>query len=203
MTEIALRPVHLPARATRPTRPILVLVGLASLVGMRWLATQRSLSDNVGVGVLFGFGLLILAIAAGWRPGLMRRADMAPALFVGLGGATLLVLMAVATSTPATHWTPAASFWPWVAVTVLVATTQELILRGVVFHGLAAKFGLLGAVVATSLIFALMHVPAYGWRAVPLDLGVGLMLGGLRVLTGGAAAPAIAHVFADLATWWV
>ena len=49
----------------------------------------------------------------------------------------------------------------------------------------------------------MLHVPLYGWHVVPLDLGVGLFLGGLRLLTGGAVAPAVAHTVADLATWWI
>jgi hypothetical protein len=59
------------------------------------------------------------------------------------------------------------------------------------------------AVVATSLVFALIHVPLYGWHVVPLDLGVGLLLGGLRLVTGGVTAPAAAHTIADVATWWL
>ena len=55
----------------------------------------------------------------------------------------------------------------------------------------------------TAVLFALMHVPLYGWHVVPLDLGVGLWLAGLRLATGGVAAPAIAHTVADLATWWL
>ena len=61
----------------------------------------------------------------------------------------------------------------------------------------------LGAVLVTSVVFALMHVPLYGWHVVPLDLGVGLWLAGLRLATGGIAAPAVAHTIADLATWWL
>jgi membrane protease YdiL (CAAX protease family) len=53
------------------------------------------------------------------------------------------------------------------------------------------------------VVFALMHVPLYGWHVVPLDLAVGLALGGLRVATRGVAAPAVAHAVADLATWWL
>jgi len=48
-----------------------------------------------------------------------------------------------------------------------------------------------------------MHVPLYGWHVVPLDLGVGIFLGGLRLAGGGWAGPAIAHAVADLATWWL
>jgi hypothetical protein len=46
-------------------------------------------------------------------------------------------------------------------------------------------------------------VPLYGWGAVPLDLAVGVWLGGLRLVTGGWAAPAVAHTFADLAAGWL
>ena len=59
------------------------------------------------------------------------------------------------------------------------------------------------AVIVTAVLFAMMHVPLYGWHVVPLDLGVGLWLAGLRLATGGVAAPAIAHTVADLATWWL
>jgi len=59
------------------------------------------------------------------------------------------------------------------------------------------------ALVVTSVAFALMHVPNYGTPAIPLDLGVGLLLGGLRLLSGGPGAPAIAHAVADLAAWFL
>ena len=59
------------------------------------------------------------------------------------------------------------------------------------------------AVAFTTIAFALLHVPLYGWHVVPLDLGVGLGFAGLRLLTKGIAAPAAAHAVADLATWWL
>ena len=71
------------------------------------------------------------------------------------------------------------------------------------FDELDARLGAIAAVFATSVLFALMHVPLYGWHVVPLDLGVGLWLAGLRLATGGIAAPAMAHTIADLATWWL
>ena len=49
----------------------------------------------------------------------------------------------------------------------------------------------------------LLHVPLYGWGSLPLDLAVGVFLGVLRALTGSLAAPAAAHVLADLAGWWL
>jgi len=46
-------------------------------------------------------------------------------------------------------------------------------------------------------------VPLYGWHVLPLDLAVGVVLGGLRQATGTAAAPAITHVLADVAGWFL
>ncbi|MCU1587768.1 MAG: hypothetical protein JWN31_1261, partial [Frankiales bacterium] len=38
---------------------------------------------------------------------------------------------------------------------------------------------------------------------LPLDLAVGLVLGGLRQQTGTPAAPAVTHVGADFAGWFL
>jgi hypothetical protein len=122
---------------------------------------------------------------------------------VALGVAGGAVLAATALVGPHPSWAPILAgsfpFWPWAAATVLVAAAEEALLRGALFDELLARHGVLVAVAATSLVFALLHVPVYGWSAVPLDLGVGLLLGGLRLVSGGVAAPAIAHALADLA----
>jgi hypothetical protein len=55
----------------------------------------------------------------------------------------------------------------------------------------------------TTAAFGLMHVPLYGWSVLPLDLAAGLWLGGLRVASGGATAPAVAHTIADLVAQWL
>ena len=104
---------------------------------------------------------------------------------------------------PAGLGRPAAPFVPWALVITLVAVAEEIVLRGVLFRRLRAAGGTAIAVLATAILFALMHVPLYGWHVVPLDLGVGLVLGGLRVVTRTVAAPAAAHAVADLATWWL
>ena len=62
---------------------------------------------------------------------------------------------------------------------------------------------LLRAGLLLAVCFALLHVPLYGWHVVPLDLAVGLVLGGLRHGTGTAAAPAVTHVGADLVGWFL
>jgi membrane protease YdiL (CAAX protease family) len=98
---------------------------------------------------------------------------------------------------------PAAPFVPWAVIIVLVAVAEEAILRGRLFDAIRRAGGVGIALAITTTAFALMHVPLYGWHVVPLDLAVGLALGGLRVATGGIAAPAAAHAIADLATWWL
>jgi membrane protease YdiL (CAAX protease family) len=61
--------------------------------------------------------------------------------------------------------------------------------------------GLAAAIAAVA--FAALHVPLSGWVAVPLDLAVGVWLGGLRLRSGGAGAPALTHTLADVASWWL
>ena len=64
-------------------------------------------------------------------------------------------------------------------------------LRGVLFDRLRGSRGLVAAVAATTIAFAVMHVPAYGWHVVPLDLAVGLGFAGLRLSTRTVLAPAV------------
>ena len=148
----------------------------------------------------FGLGLLVTALLGGWRPERVRVSSLA----VGAAGGLVLVGLALATrSGPVAALAPAAAFGPWVVATILVATAEELILRGVLFGAFDRRLGVSWAVAITAVLFAVMHVPLYGWHVVPLDLGVGLWLGGLRLASGGVAAPAVAHGLADLATWWL
>lgn len=194
MTTIALR---LPIRAGRPA---IIVAGLAAAVGLRWEATLHGVAGAVAVGLVFGLGLLVVGLAGGWRPARVRPS----ALVFGAAGGAVLVILAIVTRPAQLPWlAPAAAFVPWVSVTILVASTEEIVLRGALFDELDARLGAIAAVFATSVLFALMHVPLYGWHVVPLDLGVGLWLAGLRLATGGIAAPAMAHTIADLATWWL
>jgi membrane protease YdiL (CAAX protease family) len=195
MTAIALlRP------PSRILGPAIIVGGLTGIVGLRWAATVSALGDALTIGLAFGVCLLAVAIIGGWRP------VVEPVSSVGIGaaGGAVLVLFAVLTrSGELPSLAPAAAFAPWASVTVLVATAEELVLRGALFDKLDQNVGAIAAVLVTSVAFAIMHVPLYGWHVVPLDLGVGLWLGGLRLATGGVAAPVTAHVMADLATWWL
>ena len=178
-----------------------ITLGLAVVVGARWAATVAGASPYL-VGALFGLAFLVLARAGG-----MRVSVPAPsAWLIGLAGSVVLVVLAIGASSLAgqpLRAVPKTDFALWAVITIVVASAEELVLRGALFNALRDSGGLLVAVVVTSAAFALMHVPLYGWHVVPLDLGVGVFLAGLRVASGSVAAPAVAHVVADLATWWV
>ena len=202
MTALGIRPLAPAGQAG------LLVAGLAAVVGARWAATVDGVAGSLTVGLIFGAALLALA-ALSSRPAIERNLPAAAA--IGGGGGLVLVAIALiarlsASSSPIPPGLfagPVALFVPWVAITVVVATAEELVLRGALFRAVEASGGLMAAIVLTTLAFALMHVPLYGWRVVPLDLGVGLWLAGLRLLSGGVVAPAIAHAMADLAAWWL
>lgn len=213
MSSVAARlPIHDGLGIGAILAPASVVVALAGVVAARWAATRAGL-DALAVGASFGLALVMLAALAGTRTRHTRTDTttrrIARPLAIGLVAG--LAVVAVAELGPiltgATTITglgrPASPFLPWAVITVLVAAAEEAVLRGVLFERVERLGGVGGALIVTTIAFALLHVPLYGWHVVPLDLGVGLLLGGLRVVTRSVVAPAAAHVVADLATWWL
>jgi membrane protease YdiL (CAAX protease family) len=188
---------------------VLLTAALGGVVLLRWVAARQAPGEGLLVGLAFGGMLLVVALAAGWRPTAGRsigRIGVGTLAVIGAGLAVGLVLVALALligrdQLPVLR--PTVPFLPWLAVTGLVATAEEVALRGALFDATERIGGPAAAILVTSLAFAIMHVPFYGPHVLLLDLGVGLALGGLRLLTGGVRAPAVAHVVADLATWWI
>jgi membrane protease YdiL (CAAX protease family) len=207
------------AGAVRVPRAAALLGGIATAALLRAAINGHDATSAFIAGGLFGAALIALAWVGGWRPmsrsarGAGRAGRAGRAAAIGLaGGLVLVALPAVARSGPAVPIGMGPEPWPiWAAITVLVAAGEEVVLRGVLFDAVGSgfgsrfgpRFGSIVAVAITSLAFALLHVPLYGWAVVPLDLAVGIWLAGLRLATGGAAAPAVAHAIADLATWWL
>jgi membrane protease YdiL (CAAX protease family) len=192
--------------------PLAIALGLGAIVGARLFAFRAGL-DPLLVGAAFGGALAALALR-GREPGARGARGWLPAPAVGsimVGVAVGLALVAFAVIGPALGGVltapglgrPAAPFLPWALITLLVAAAEEGVLRGVLLDRLEHVAGLAPAIALTTLAFALMHVPLYGWHVVPLDLAVGLVLAGLRISTRGLAAPIAAHAVADLATWWL
>jgi CAAX protease family protein len=189
--------------ATRIAAPQVALLctGIAAAALLRGAVGGADPAASVPAAVLFAAALLVLTRAAGWRPGRMRARDAA----LGIAGAGMLLgawfmgggrllLDAPAHATALAWWTP---------LVVIVAVAEEMALRGALFTALLRWKGTATAIIVTSLLFGLIHVPLYGWQALPLDAAAGVVLGGLRVLSGGVAAPAVAHALTDLAAGWL
>jgi membrane protease YdiL (CAAX protease family) len=140
-----------------------------------------------------------MCAAAGMR---LQRPSTRGAL-VGLAGAALLCLPAAISRLTGTPAAAGNGFLIWAIVVTIVASAEEALLRGALYDALAARAGVWAAIAVGALAFALLHVPLYGWDVVPLDAAVGVWLGMLRVVTGSLTAPAVAHVVADWAGFWL
>jgi membrane protease YdiL (CAAX protease family) len=156
---------------------------------------------SMPAGVVFALALLVVAIAAGWRPG---RPSVAAAGLGVVGGGVLAGAWLLSHGSPGVQVAPLnAGLALWTPIVALVAVAEEVVFRGALFDAVRAGFGDGAALLVTTLLFAVMHAPLYGIGSLPLDLAVGLLLGGLRIVSGGALAPAVAHVIADLAGGWL
>lgn len=179
---------------------IWLLAALGVVAVSRAALNGRAAASAFAAGTVFGIVLLALAMSAGWRPAWPALRGLPLGV---LGGAVLVAIPRLFhLGLPAVIGMRPEPFVLWVAVTGLVSVAEEVLLRGALFDALDRAASGMAAVVVTSLAFALMHVPLYGWQVVPLDLGVGIWFAGLRLASGGVAAPATAHLLADLSTWW-
>ena len=199
--------------------PGAIVFALAGLVATRVVGSRAGL-DPLFLGAAFGIALTALALIGrdsapigdvhGPRGNARSRvrsvvSSLAIGVAIGVALATLAFLgpaIAGTTYVPGLG-RPAAPFVPWALITIVVASAEEGVLRGALFDRVQRLAGLAPAIALTTIVFALLHVPLYGWHVVPLDLAVGLVLAGLRLSTRGIVAPAAAHVVADLATWWL
>jgi membrane protease YdiL (CAAX protease family) len=189
----------LPIERRRPIAGLpLVLLFFAAAVAIRVALTGPAGSvASLWPGVLFGAVLAGGALAAGTRTFVGARV-----VAVGAVAAAVLVVPALVFSS-ARASLPLAWFPGWMAATMLVGPAEEAFLRGVVYDAVARRRGADAAIVVAAVAFGLMHVPFYGWHALPLDTAVGVVLGVARLASGTWVAPAIAHTTADAIGWWM
>jgi membrane protease YdiL (CAAX protease family) len=86
-----------------------------------------------------------------------------------------------------------------VVFTVVNATLEELVFRGVLFDAVRSQWNVWVTVVGTSLLFGLGHLHGYppGLWGACLAVAFGFAVGVLRVWTGGLGLPIVAHMGAD------
>jgi membrane protease YdiL (CAAX protease family) len=178
----------------------LSLLGLALAVTVRVVVAGADGSRSVTAGVVFGLVLLGLAGAVGLRRPSWHRSGW----FWGLGGAIVLCLPPIAHRLGRDGIAGTGhQLAVWATVVTVVAVAEEVFLRGSLFEAVTRWRGENMALAVSAVAFALLHVPIYGWSVLPLDLAVGVALGVLRIVSGSVTAPAITHVVADLAGWWL
>ena len=195
MTSIPTRP----ARTGAPRRRspglgavpawVVVVGGLAFLVGRPGLH-----------GMAFGVPLLVagyLALGGAALAVPVRRADRSQA---PLGWAVTLAIGVAAVVAAGVAGGPVPDRRVGgmaVAITVLAAVVEEVLFRSVLYDRLL-RFGVVAAVGGTAVVFALVHLPAYGVAAMPVDLGAALLLSWQRYASGRWTVPAVTHAVANL-----
>ena len=180
--------------APRPAARVTILVLGAAVLRALLLPAGDVLSTAA-----FGAGLLAIIWIERAPSSSEARWGRSRALAAGLAtGAVLLVPVVVSPLSGR----PLASFWEWAAIAAVIATLEEIAIRGVLYRRWSEEAGPVMAIVAGALVFALIHLPRYGLGAMPLDAAVGLALGGLRALTGRVLPCAVAHTVADWGAWF-
>ena len=190
------------AGARPPARVTGLLAALGVASALRALLGGAEPAASAGAAAAFAAMLMTTALAAGWRPG----ATAARPSLLGAGAGITLAAVWVAARPPAlgvAHLHVTSALVWWTPLVVAVAIAEEALIRGALFDAAQHWLGGALALTLTSVAFALLHVPLYGAAALPIDLAIGAVLGGLRLLTGGVAAPAVAHALADLADGWL
>jgi membrane protease YdiL (CAAX protease family) len=180
---------------------VLCVIGIVAATTLRAAVGAPNVAASMPAGVVFAVALLVVAAAAGWRPG---RPSFAAVGIGAFGGGALVGAWLLAHTGPGLVVAPLNSGLAlWTPVVAFVAVAEEVALRGGLFNAVRSGWGDGAALAVTTILFAAMHVPLYGIGSLPLDLAAGLLLGGLRIVSGGVLAPAVAHVAADLVGGWL
>jgi membrane protease YdiL (CAAX protease family) len=170
-----------------PSRSNTLALGICML-----LLGARLLLLNQGAVTLWLLGTIYVSILVISRPALtkttLHQARMPLALGI-LSVALVRLLLAAPVQSRSTG--------AGVVISLLAAVAEEGLFRGALF----ARLEPLGqdlAIVASATAFALVHVPFYGLRALPIDFGAGLLFGWQRSDSGSWTVPAATHAFANL-----
>jgi membrane protease YdiL (CAAX protease family) len=160
--------------------------GLVFLLARPWLVGYRFALPLLAVGYL---ALLVGALAVR-----TRRGD-AP---LGWGVPLLLGLVAVVAAGVVAG--PVGDRRVGVVaggLAVVAAVAEEALFRRLLYDRLL-RFGIVAAVAGSAVVFALVHLPAYGVAAMPVDLGAALLLSWQRYASGRWTVPAVTHAVANL-----
>jgi membrane protease YdiL (CAAX protease family) len=180
------------APAQRPARATVVIVAAGGVVLLARPFVGVAPNERV---LLFATAYLVLAATSLTVPVTYERPRVASsvvlAIVLAIGLASIVLASTIAGSSVAT---PHSSFA--LPLSVLAAVAEEALFRRVAYARLA-RFGALVAVAGSAILFGIVHLPAYGVAALPVDLGAGLLFGWQRWASGTWLVPAGTHVFAN------
>jgi Type II CAAX prenyl endopeptidase Rce1-like len=174
--------VRTAAIPTPSTLSMVIVLGVAAMAGrpLGWV----------------GFAITAMVGLAGCAAPLPREGSRGRAAWIAavLVGVSALVL-ARAMAGPA-GGLPLPGLAAMVA-SLVAGVAEEAFFRRAAY-GWLARWGPAMAVGVTAVLFAAIHLPAYGTAALPVNLGAGLLFGWQRWVTGGWSAPAATHVAANI-----
>jgi membrane protease YdiL (CAAX protease family) len=160
----------------------------AIIAGLVALAARPVALGAIAVTAIVG--------AAGASAPLPREAEPRSRARVWLA-ATAVGIVAVGIARVGSQLIPS-TVAPWqVAAGLAAAVAEELFFRRFLY-GWLVRWGAGMAVAGSAIAFAVVHVPAYGVAALPIDLAAGVIFSWQRWVTGTWTAPAATHLVANL-----
>jgi membrane protease YdiL (CAAX protease family) len=165
---------------------IVIVVGTAVLVLRPFAAAPSGARVS-----LFAVSYLTIGLASIAVPVDRDRARLAPGFVLLMGFAAVALSASVAGTPVPLPWSPAA-----LPLSMLAAVAEEALFRRLAYARLE-RFGAVVAVAGSAILFGLVHVPAYGFAALPVDVGAGLLFGWQRWASGTWTVPAATHAFAN------
>jgi membrane protease YdiL (CAAX protease family) len=187
-----------PAIPAPPPAPRLrvVLADAVLAAGLAFLLARPALATTAAAVPLLAAGYLAMAAAALAVPAAARAGHERPPLGWGapLGIGLAAVAAAGVVAGPAAHPRVGAAA---AGLGVLAAVAEEALFRRLLYLRLV-RYGTVVAVLGSAVLFALVHLPAYGTAALPVDLGAGLLLSWQRSASGRWTVPAVTHAVANL-----
>jgi membrane protease YdiL (CAAX protease family) len=189
-----------------PRRPV-ALADAALAAGLAFLLARPALGTVAAAVPVLAAGYLAMAATAlsvpapagegaagravhAWRSGTPPLGWAAP---LGIGLAAVAAAGMVAGPAPDPRVGAAAA-----GLGLLAAVAEEALFRRLLYLRLLARYGTVVAVLGSAILFALVHLPAYGTAALPVDLGAGLLLSWQRFASGRWTVPAVTHAVANL-----
>jgi Type II CAAX prenyl endopeptidase Rce1-like len=165
---------------------LVVVVGCAVLVARPLVGAATGTPT-----ALFAASYLTIGLASIAVPLERERPHLAPGLALLWGFGAVVVAANLSGSRVPLPWSAAA-----LPLSLLAAVAEEALFRRLAYARLEA-LGATAAIVGSAALFGLVHVPAYGLSALPVDVGAGLLFGWQRWASGTWTVPAATHAVAN------